>query len=61
MNLQEKSQNFFQNYAFFGRKSRLDERVGFGGRNIRENTSTPTLSRLNIYKKIPQHLRLRGC
>ena len=27
MNLQEKSQNFFQNYAFFGRKSRLDEKA----------------------------------
>ena len=23
MNLQEKTQNFFQNYAFFGRKSRF--------------------------------------
>ena len=53
MNLQEKTQNFFQNYAFFG--------VGFGGRNIREITSTPTLSRLNIYGNFPQHPRKRRC
>ena len=37
MNLQEKSQNFFQNYAFFLRifsrtMLSLDESVGFGGR-----------------------------
>ena len=34
MNLQEKSQNFFQNYAFFGRKSRLSTKIF---PNIRED------------------------
>ena len=43
MNLQEKTQNFFQNYAFFGRKSR------FRG-------TKHTLKYINIHAFAAEHL-----